>query len=114
MKYLIDDERDLLPNKEVPDVILRKPLNALALIEIGWMTKNDSLYLDHDMGDDSMDGHRLISRLEVLWVEDPKWADQKIPRNIFCVSDNAQGRHRIEQAITHIEKMRDEYEALNA
>lgn len=112
MIFLVDDEKDLLPNGEVPDVILRKPVNALGLIEAGWMKTDDMLYLDHDMGDDVVDGHYIASRIEALWKQSPKWAVQNIPRYIYCVSNNPQGRKRIEQAIANVNFMRDEYEAI--
>jgi hypothetical protein len=114
MRFLVDDGRSYLPDGSIPDVIIRFPKAALSLIVIGWLRNEDELYLDHDMGDKEYDGHFIASEMEKMWRQDPMWAQLHIPSKIVCVSDNPQGRLRIEQAIANITKMRDKWEATHA
>jgi hypothetical protein len=114
MRFLVDDGRSFLPDGSVPDVIIRFPKAAIDLIVIGWLRDKDELYLDHDMGDKEYNGHFIAKQMEEIWYQEPEWAQHHIPSKIECVSDNPQGRLRIEQAIANIAKMRDKWEATHA
>jgi hypothetical protein len=113
MKFLIDDERTELPDKSIPDVILRKTSSAFSLLTSGFFSPFDELFVDNDMGKGEKEGFEFLNHMETLWHSDPEWAVYNIPREIHVVSANLARIDNMEYAIKNIKQERDKWEALH-
>lgn len=108
MKFLIDDEKNYLPNGMVPDFIARNFLAGGIVLTL--ITEKDELYIDHDLGDEDPDktGYALLKFIEEQLGNQhriPVHMDAAIPHKIICVSNNPAGRKNIEAAIASIRRL---------
>lgn len=108
MKFLIDDEKDYLPDGTVPDIIARNFFSAGIVLTL--MTERDELYIDHDLGDEDPDktGYALLKFIEEqLGTQHriPVNVSAAIPHKIVCVSNNPAGRKNINAAIASIRRL---------
>lgn len=109
---LIDDTRDETSDEVYTrlDVIARNHWEGMKqLMNNGpW----NVLFLDHDLNSFDLGtskeytGYDIACALE-KWAHENDWA--LIPKEIYCVSSNPEGRKRINMALKNIEKMRKEY-----
>jgi|SRR5712692_5919451 len=111
MKILIDDQRSILPDGTLPDVIIRTFTAANnVVLGLGFAYDNPQglggmeLYLDHDLGEEKT-GYDFICNLErELYSISDMGTDLYLPEKIVCVSDNPAGRKRIQQVIDKLYK----------
>lgn len=108
MIFLIDDEKNRLPDGRVPDIIARNFFAAGVILTL--MTESDELYIDHDLGDEDPDktGYTLLKFIEEQLGNQhriPVNMSAAIPHKIVCVSNNPAGRKNIEAAIASIRKL---------
>lgn len=96
MKILIDDEKNLLPDGSVPDLIIRNYGAAYLLLDL-IESPSVELYLDHDLGEEKT-GYDLITFIEKDYMESSEWIGL-LPEKIVCVSNNPPGRARILQVV---------------
>lgn len=93
MKVFLDDRRD------TPEGWVRCywPDEVIDLLKTG---KVEAVSLDHDLGDDA----RGTGYTVIQWIEEQVHLEDFWPPEMFCHSDNAPGRERIQKGIEEINR----------